>query len=115
MTSDVLDALQALIRSYTLEERGQPGSSAKLPEHPQHVVDQTRPVCEWRLGRGPLNAGDPWSEEDKRASILVPELVACLKRLRKSVRFWYERGGRQGYLNYVRELLARAEKEMDGR
>jgi hypothetical protein len=52
--------------------------------------------------------GHPWS-------ISVPELIACLKRLRKSVRFWNEQGGRQGYLNYVREFLARAERDLDGR
>jgi hypothetical protein len=112
---DVLDALEALIRSYTLEERGRPGASPSLSEQSQHVADQARRVCEWRLGRSPLNAGDPWSDEDKRASISVPELIACLKRLRKSVRFWNEQGGRQGYLNYVREFLARAERDLDGR
>ncbi len=112
---DVLDALEALIRSYMLEERGRSGASAKLPEPSQHVVDQTRRVCEWRLGRSPLNAGDPWSDEDKQASISVPGLIACLKRLRKSVRFWNEQGGRQGYLNYVREFPTRAERDLSGR
>lgn len=33
------------------------------------------------------------------------EIVACLKRLRKSVQFWTKSGGRQGYLNYIVEFL----------
>ncbi len=28
-------------------------------------------------------------------------LVTCLKRIRKSIKFWSKQGGRRGYLNYV--------------
>ncbi len=33
-------------------------------------------------------------------------LIACLKRIRKSVRYWSKQGGRRGYLAYVRNFLA---------
>jgi hypothetical protein len=32
-------------------------------------------------------------------------LITCLKRIRKSVRYWNKQGGRRGYLAYVREFL----------
>jgi hypothetical protein len=32
-------------------------------------------------------------------------LVACLKRIRKSVRFWSKQGGRRGYLTYIEEFF----------
>jgi hypothetical protein len=33
-------------------------------------------------------------------------LIACLKRIRKSVRFWNKQGGRRGYLTYIEKFLA---------
>jgi hypothetical protein len=106
---DVLDALEALIRRYTLEQRGRTPGNARLSERPQRVFDAVRRICEWRLGRSTLDSGKPGLEEDKPTSISVPEILLCLKRLRKSVRLWNKEGGRQGYVNYVRDFLGGAE------
>ena len=109
---EVLDALEVLIRGYTLEERGRTAGDTRLSERPQRVFDVTRRMCEWRLGRSPLNPGEPKPEEAKPASISVLEMIMCLKRLRKSVRRWNEQGGRQGYLNYVREFPGYADRAL---
>lgn len=63
-------------------------------------------MCEWRLGWHTLEA-----EQDGRAVGVTPEpltldeIMACLKRLRKSVDLWNKQGGRQGYLSFIDSQL----------
>lgn len=65
-----------------------------------NLYRRVRRMCEMRLGR---------EEEQPFAEIIEPVevdiMVACLRRLRKSVRHWTEMGGRQGYLEFVDEYI----------
>ena len=102
---DVLDALDTLIRRYAAEIQQRLPPKARLSEKAKKVYFLTERMCEWRLGREVLGG-----EEDSAADVppqpLGPEeIVACLKQVRKSVRFWNESAGRQGYLDYVREFV----------
>ena len=99
------DAFEALVREYGWEEQGRGAGRPKLSAPAEHVYQAIRRICEWRLGRGPLDAAKPEAEGMRPQPISVSEGIACLKRLRKSVRFWQKEGGRQGYLNYVRQFL----------
>ena len=108
---DVLEALDALIRSYALEERGISPRMSALSGPSQRVLDVTRRVCQWRLGRQPLHATDPTAAPLTTGELSVGELVLCLKRIRKSVRLWNQQGGRQGYLDYVRQFLEDAHRQ----
>ena len=56
-------------------------------------------ACESRLGRPILN-GNP-----NAPLFSVEDLVACLRRLRKSVDFWTKKGGRRGYLDFIAQFL----------
>lgn len=61
-------------------------------------------------GVGNLLIGRPAPElenemRDPPAPVSVETLIACLKRLEKSVKLWNEQGGRQGYLEYIAEFL----------
>ncbi len=38
-------------------------------------------------------------------TVSLEVIVACLKRIRKSIQKWNKRGGRQGYLTYVHQFL----------
>jgi hypothetical protein len=107
---DVMDALDMLVRSYTLEERGVSSRRPAASGPTQRVLDVVRRVCEWRLGRQSLDA-DPGEGRLTSGHLSIGELVLCLKRLRKSVRLWTERGGRQGYLDYVRHFLEDAHRQ----
>jgi hypothetical protein len=107
---DVMDALNALIRSYTLEERGVSPRLPTVSGPSRSVLDLTRRICEWRLGRQPLNPADPGVGRLTTGYLSVGELILCLKRIRNSVRLWTERGGRQGYLDYVRHFLEDARR-----
>jgi hypothetical protein len=35
----------------------------------------------------------------------VDEIIACLKRIRRSIQFWQKKGGRQGYLTFISEFV----------
>jgi hypothetical protein len=98
---DVKDALDALVRHYHAEEEQRKPPVMRLGERAQRVFSSVQAVCEWRLGRAsPLDStGLPESV------VPVAELVECLRKIQKSVPFWSQRGGRQGYLNFVSPYL----------
>ena len=108
---DVLDALDVLIRNYALEEQGVGTRTSRLSGPAQRVHDLVRRICEWRLGRQPFDAADPPADRWAGGEFSLPELVLCLKRIRKSVRLWNEQSGRQGYLDYVRQFLEDARRQ----
>ena len=103
---DALDAIEALIRHYTAEMRNRPHPPARLSELPKLVFKSVETMCEWRLGRT-----QPFAKEDGQPIELeiepktVDEIIACLKRVRRSIRLWNRRGGRQGYLNFISEYV----------
>ncbi|MCX9080290.1 MAG: hypothetical protein OIN84_20180, partial [Candidatus Methanoperedens sp.] len=70
----------------------------------QQLHQKVREMCEWRLGRAELSQAD--IANGQFHSISVPDLVACLKRLRHSIEFWTgKNGGIRGYLNYIKDFL----------
>jgi hypothetical protein len=102
---DVRDAVEALIRRYTAEERNQTVSAVRLSALAQQIFDAAGAVCEWRLGREEIPDQKGQSSDLKPEPKTVGEIVACLKRIRRSIRMWDKQGGRQGYLNFVRQFL----------
>src|SRR5919197_5605614 len=83
-----MDALDALIRGYVLEEQGAGTRASRLSGPAQRVHDLARRMCEWRLGRQPLTADDPAEARPPIGELSMAELVLCLKRIRKSARLW---------------------------
>lgn len=102
---DVMDALDALQRRYAAEEQGRTPPALRLSERARHVYDSMERICAWRLGHGELNEGDAASRLAAGEASSIDDVLASLKRIRKSVRLWNEQGGRQGYLEYVRQFL----------
>jgi hypothetical protein len=99
---DVLRALDALIDVYRAEARGHTPKEISLPEPEGTVFQHTHEMCELRLGRpGAVTRIQVPFEGDKTAS----EIVACLRKIRKSVDRWNKRGGQQGYLQFVSEFV----------
>lgn len=105
---DVLAAVDALIKTYTRFESGRGLSSPGPPGRARTVYQQCFRICEWRLGNQPLNEGDPLEGAPQPGELLISEIILCLKRLRKSIRFWHAQAGSQGYLKYVRQFLTDA-------
>jgi hypothetical protein len=65
-------------------------------------------MCEWRLGRESLATKDldAKTKIPDPEAISIDEVIACLKRIRKSIKRWGRVGGRQGYLQYIDQFVA---------
>lgn len=101
---EVERVLNVLIRGYQAEGRAiKPVDLNSLEEK---VYTRARTMCEWRLGREKLLADESDVALPQIPSLSLAEIVACLKRIRKSVQKWSQRGGRQGYLRFVNEFIA---------
>jgi hypothetical protein len=93
---EVLIALDALIldfKSLNGEPRKRPFSSS-LPA--QMVYEAVKKTCEELLQALPVVKDGEVLKKD--------EILACLKRIRSSARYWNKEMGRQGYLNFVRRF-----------
>lgn len=102
---DALEAVDGLVRIYAAEERGYTPPSLKLSQRAQRVFDSVKAMCEWRLGREKFPGDAEGLDELESTPRKVSEIVLCLRRISKSIRFWTKQAGRQGYLNYVNQYL----------
>jgi hypothetical protein len=95
--------LEGLVRLYNAEVNNRTRPVVKLAEADQPVFDRVREMCEWRLGR----AEGPQVEtgEIDLELLSLEEIVACLKRIRLSVKRWTTQGGRQGYLKFISQYV----------
>jgi hypothetical protein len=99
--AQVESALSWAVRAYNAEARGKPAPAA-LAGLPGEVAAGVIAMCEWRLGRGPIVSGAGLVEGAPKTR---DEIVACLKRVRRSIEYWTREGGRQGYLEFVKGFL----------
>ena len=103
MDANVDSALESLGRTYAGETRGR---KPVIPTNPvtRIVYDRVQAICDWRLGRNPLEneEGQPGPVPE---AVSVEIILACLKRIRKSLRLWTKESGRQGYLNYIDQFM----------
>jgi len=99
---DVMRALDALIDVYRAEARGHSPKDISLPEPEGTVFQRVKDMCEFRLGRqvAATRVQIPF-EGDKTAS----DILACLRKIRRSAERWNKRGGQQGYLQFVSEFV----------
>lgn len=102
---NVLAAVDALIALYSAETRRRRRSLSAPTGRSGVVYERCLRTCERQLGRREID-GVPVSENHSdEGELTVSELLRCLKRLRKSIRFWHKQGGRRGYLSYVSEFV----------
>lgn len=107
---DVIDALDALVRRYVAEEGNRTPPRLSLSRPAARVFEAAERMCEWRLGRGALNEGEPDTVIPLDQRNNVSDLLVCLKRVRKSAHIWNEQGGRQGYLDYISEFFGQLQR-----
>lgn len=99
---DVDKVLNLLWTEYRNEKQDKTTPAPHLGVNAQLVYARVKSMCEWRLGRQNLEAekdGQPVAMDIK--PLTLDEIVACLKRIRKSVDLWTKQGGRQGYLYFI--------------
>jgi hypothetical protein len=104
---EALSAVEALIRRYQAEARGRPARPASLEPLAEQVYHSVETMCQWRLGREALLVDEEGQPGEIGPEPITPdEIVACLKRVRKSINTWTRRAGRQGYLAFVDQFIA---------
>ena len=101
--SNVDRVLDSLARTYAAEASQRPAPPVKLSELDQELFDRVRFMCEWRLGRD--EAPPKATGKGKLKPKTPDEIVACLKRVRSSVKLWTKQLGRQGYLNWIQDFI----------
>ena len=103
---EALAAIEALLRTYRAEARGRQARLPSLDPVADEIYNSVQAMCEWRLGREmPFSHKEGKPVEFPVTPITLDELIACLKRVRKSIRFWSREGGRQGYLTFVSQFV----------
>ncbi len=102
---EVEKALNALMVAYQAEQQQRAPSPVAFTPLGQQVYARVRSMCEWRLGRKELPVAESSAERSQPSPLSLDEVVACLKRIRKSVQKWTQREGRQGYLRFVDEFI----------
>jgi hypothetical protein len=103
---DVMRALEALIDLYVGEKIGRGPKKLVTTDAERDIFYRMHAMCEWRMGRQPLSddaTKNPSLEPDKHKSI--DEILACLKRILKSVGRWNKVGGRRGYLEFASQYV----------
>jgi hypothetical protein len=105
--SSVDRAVEGLVRWYQAEARERSAPVVRLHELEQQVYDGVKAMCDWHMGRtGPDQQEPDAPALPPGAPKTVDEIIACLKRIRKSIALWTRQGGRQGYLDYITQFIA---------
>jgi hypothetical protein len=102
--AEVLNAIESLIRLYSAEEKGSTAKGRPLRGTTKKVAETVKEMCEFRLGRSALETEDGQTIEMPEA-IALSDLIACLRRIESSIKFWTKERGRQGYLNYIQNFM----------
>ena len=101
MDFDVEAAINALISLYHAQSQSHEARRTNLNEHATLVYERVKAMSEFRLGREELLSTDMREQGPRPEPVPLDVIVACLKRIRKSVQRWNKEGGRQGYLTFV--------------
>jgi len=102
--SDVMEALEALITWFKRVGQGREQQTPRLSDRAQRVFVEVREICQWRMGMVSLSPNLGKLEEGSRICT-ADEIVACLKKILKSVTRWNREYGRQGYLNFAGRFI----------
>lgn len=109
---DAMEAVKGLIRTYKAERDGRPAPPLRLGPLAREAYDAVQVMCEWRLGRRPLEL-ERETEKGREAftldvgegAITLDEMIACLQRVLNSIERWNKQLGRRGYFDFVSQFF----------
>lgn len=101
----VIYAIETLIKSLNAEEQGRTITLPDFQPHEKDAFDSLRAISYWLMGKGQMTDENGQEIDMKLEPKTLEEIIACLKRIHKSVQFWLKRGGRRGYYEYVSKYL----------
>ncbi|MEA5567513.1 hypothetical protein [Anabaena sp. UHCC 0399] len=103
--AEVMTAIESLIRVYSAEAQGRSGASRPIRGISAQVTEQVKAICELRLGRTSISGNAIQPLDEQMTPKTVTEIVDCLKRIQSSIKLWTNKGGRQGYLNFIKQFF----------
>ena len=74
-----------------------------LTELSEPIYQAVKEMCEMRLGRNTVLTKN--DEKLELEPITLEVIIACLRRIEKSVEKWSKRFGKRGYLTFVKEYV----------
>ncbi len=101
---NVKDVLDVLIRSYQIEARGHSLPAPRFSSPTKELYENVRSMCNWRLGKESLTDEGGQPLELEMSPKTINEIIACLKRIRLSLKT-HKSGGRRGYLDFVSQFV----------
>ena len=90
----VMRVYEAATERYRAEALARTPKNVALTGVEAELLEAVRTACDTCLREFP-------SAENPAQSMPAEDMVACLRRLSKSVDFWTKQGGRQGYMQYI--------------
>jgi hypothetical protein len=102
---DARNAIEALARAYQAEARGRTITLPRLNPLAQEAYDLVKAMYEIRLGRSTSFDDNQQPVALEGTPLTLDEIVACLKRIRKSIDTWNRQGGQRGYFNFINGFL----------
>jgi hypothetical protein len=102
---DVENGVNGLIAKYQAQTQNHEPRLPRLNERAKQVYDSVETICEWRLGREVRLSAEMKDMVPQLAPVSMDVIVACLKRIRKSIQRWNKEGGRQGYLTFIQRFV----------
>lgn len=102
---EVKTAVNNLIRHYTAETRRRQPPQLNQDALTQLVFDRLRTTCEGWLGREVLMDEQGGVATLSDNALKGDEVIACLKRIRRSIEMWQKEGGRRGYFEFIDQFL----------
>ena len=98
------EVYEALVAHYSAAINGRTPPKPRVKGLALELFDSIHNVCNLCLEDGESNKLIK-KENSPVQTISKEDLVRCLRRLQKSVKLWTEKGGRQGYLNFVSSFI----------
>lgn len=99
LDSNTDKVLEGLIRLYTAETRGRNAPKLRFSNDEKILADNIKAACDLHLGR---DAQVMIGEEQKS----LDEIIACLKRIRRSLGQMSKQGGKRAYLEFIRNFFS---------
>jgi hypothetical protein len=100
-----LYVVETLVKVYNAEAQGRAIATPQFQPHEQEAYDSVKALCDWRLGKTAFvsKGGEELRLSDDART--HDEIVACLKRVAKSIQGWTKRGGMRGYFDFVSKYV----------
>jgi hypothetical protein len=102
---NVNKVIEGLMRGYQAELKGRKPPTLRFSESEQQLFEQVKPICEWRLGRRDNPQAADGEEVPNPELVPTDIIIACLKRIRRSISLWTKERGKRGYLDYIQNFL----------